>query len=241
VNALVLDSLVVGRGAFRAGPFDLACAPGQVVALVGPNGGGKTTLLATLAGLIPPLAGRVERPGAVRPALLPAPGAIDVGFAAGHVVALGRAALSPWSPSLRRSDRAAAHRALHRLGIGDLAERPFDRLSSGQRQLVLLARLFVQEAPVCLLDEPTAMLDPAQAAKVEAAIAALARDGRIVVFATHALAAASLADLVVAVGDPISIGGPADVLTDERLSRLYGASLNVCPACGQSAAATTAA
>jgi ABC-type cobalamin/Fe3+-siderophores transport system ATPase subunit len=241
VNALALDSLVVGRRAFRAGPFDLSCVPGKVVALVGPNGGGKTTLLATLAGLIPPLGGRLELPGADRPALLPAPGAIDVGFAAEHVVALGRAARSRWSPTLRRSDRMAARAALDRLGIAELGGRPFDQLSSGQRQLVLLARLFVQEAPVCLLDEPTAMLDPAQAAKVEAAIGALAREGRIVVFATHALAAASLADIVVTVGDPILVGSPGDVLTDERLSRLYGASLNVCSACGQSAAATTAA
>jgi len=241
MNALVLDSLVAGRSAFRVGPFGLTCAPGRRVALVGPNGSGKTTLLATLAGLIPPLGGRLEWPGRSRPALLPAPGAIEVGFAAEHVVALGRAARSRWSPTLRRSDRVAALAALDRLGIRQLAERPFDRLSSGQRQLVLLARLFVQEAPVCLLDEPTAMLDPAQTAKVEAAIGALSREGRIVVFATHSLAAAASADIVVTVGDPIAIGPPGEVLTEERLSSLYGTALNACPACGQSAAATTAA
>lgn len=241
MTALRLDSLVVGRGGFRVGPFDLTIPPGTLVALVGPNGGGKTTLLRTIAGLIPPRAGEVKLPSAETPALLPAPGTIEAAFAADHVVALGRAGhagRSLWSPALVEADRAAARDALAALGIAALADRPFDRLSSGQQQVVLLARLLVQDAPVCLLDEPTALLDPAQLIKVELAMRRLAAGERIVMTATHSLAAASSADLVITVGDLIASGPPGDVLSSDTVSRLYGADIVPCAACGQPVAPT---
>jgi hypothetical protein len=111
------------------------------------------------------------------PAYLPPPGAVSAGFSALHLTALGRARLRRWSPGLTPDDLDAARGALDRLEVGHLADRPFDRLSSGQQQLVLIARLFVQDAPVCLLDEPLALLDPAHAQAVEAAIRVLAAEG----------------------------------------------------------------
>lgn len=235
MSGLRLDEVVVGRGGFRAGPFSLHAPPGSLVALVGPNGGGKTSLLRVLAGLDAARGGTVERPPG-QPALLPPPGSVEAGFEAEHLVALGRSAGAGLRAGLRAADLEAARAALARLGIGRLGPAPFDRLSSGQQQLVLLARLQVQDPALCLLDEPTATLDPGQAAKVGRALRALADDGRTVVIATHDVAAARAADLVLTVG-PVVRAGPPALLTAELLSELYAVEVGLCPCCGQPAAA----
>ncbi len=232
MSGLTLEGLVAGRGPFRLPPLELTVAPGEVLALIGPNGAGKTTLLKTLAGLLPPLSGAVVDMGA--PAYLPPPGAVSAGFSALHLTALGRAHLRRWSPGLTPEDVDAARSALDRLAVGDLADRPFDRLSSGQQQLVLIARLFVQEAPVCLLDEPLALLDPAHARAVEAAIRALAAEGRVVIASTHHLPFAARADRVLALGpDGMEAGAPAEALAPDRIRALFGVEVSGCPCCGQ--------
>ena len=232
MSGLKLEGLVAGRGPFRLPPLDLTVAPGEVLALIGPNGAGKTTLLKTLAGLLPPLSGAIMDMGAS--AYLPPPGAVSAGFSALHLTALGRAHLRRWSPGLTPQDVDAARGALDRLEVGDLADRPFDRLSSGQQQLVLIARLFVQDAPVCLLDEPLALLDPAHARAVEAAIQALAGEGRVVIASTHHLPFAARADRVLALGpDGMVVGAPAEALAPDRIRALFGVEVSGCPCCGQ--------
>ena len=231
MSSLRLDGLVAGRSRFRLPPLDLTVAPGEVLTLIGPNGAGKTTLLKTLAGLLPPLAGSAARPPA---AYLPPPGAVSAGFSALHLTALGRAHLRRWSPGLTPADMDAARGALDRLDVLDLAERPFDRLSSGQQQLILIARLFVQDAPLCLLDEPLALLDPAHAQAVEAAIRALAAEGRVVVASTHHLPFAARADRVLAIGpEGMEVATPAHALTPDRIRALFGGEIAGCPCCGQ--------
>jgi ABC-type cobalamin/Fe3+-siderophores transport system ATPase subunit len=232
VSGLRLEGLVAGRRGFRLPALDLTVESGEVLALIGPNGAGKTTLLKTLAGLLPPVSGSMIHVGA--PAWLPPPGAVTAGFSALHLTALGRARLRRWSPGLTPDDLDAARGALDRLDVGELADRPFDRLSSGQQQLVLIARLFMQDAPVCLLDEPLALLDPAHAQAVEAAIRALAAEGRIVIASTHHLPFAARADGVLALGpDGIAADAPAQALTPDRIRALFGVEVAGCPCCGQ--------
>jgi ABC-type cobalamin/Fe3+-siderophores transport system ATPase subunit len=232
MSALRLEQLVAGRGAFRLPPLDLDVTSGQVLALIGPNGAGKTTLLKTIAGLIPAMAGSVARPGTT--AYLPPPGAVAAGFSALHLTALGRAARRRWSPGLTPADVEAARSALARLDVDHLADRPFDRLSSGQQQLVLIARLFVQDAAVCLLDEPLALLDPAHAQAVEAAVHALAAEGRVVIASAHHLPFAARADRVLAIGpDWMDVGPPTRALGPDRLRALFGVETSACPCCGQ--------
>ncbi len=236
MSGVLIEGLVAGRssrggGGFRLPSLDLAIVPGELVVLIGPNGAGKTTLLKTLAGLLPPLAGSVARPAA---AFLPPPGAVSAGFSALHLTALGRAGRRRWSPGLKADDVAAARSALDRLDVLDLADRPFDRLSSGQQQLVLIARLFVQDAPLCLLDEPLALLDPAHAQAVEAAIRALAAEGRVVIASTHHLPFAARADRVLAIGpDGMEAATPARALAPDRVRALFGVEVSGCPCCGQ--------
>ena len=232
MSGLTLHRMVAGRAGFRLPTLDQTFDAGQVIALIGPNGAGKTTLLKTLAGLLPPVEGTVSRD---RPAAwLPPPGEVSAGFSSLHLVALGRAVKRRWAAGLTPADLKAAEDALERLGIGDLSARPFDRLSSGQQQLVLIARLFVQDAAVCLLDEPLAMLDLAHAKAVEAAIRSLAAEGRTVIASTHHLPFASRADQVMALGPNwVETGTPERMLAPAALTALFGIAHAVCPCCGQ--------
>lgn len=218
MRGLLAHDLVVGRPGFRLGALDLNLRPGALLAVIGPNGSGKTTLLKTLAGLIPPVSGRIDTGVA---AYLPPPGSVQAGFSTRHVVALGRAARNRWAADLSAADQVAADGALERLGLSALADRPFDRLSSGQQQRALFARMIVQEAAVCLLDEPLALLDPAQSRTVAAAITELRAEGRTVLISTHDLAFAAAADRVLALGVPPQEGPPDVLLAPEILARLY--------------------
>ena len=218
MRGLQTHDLVVGRNGFRLGPLDLDLRPGVLLAVIGPNGAGKTTLLKTLAGLIPPLSGRI---GTGVAAYLPPPGSVQAGFTTRHIVALGRAGRVRWAADLSAADHDAAHAALSRLGLSALADRPFDRLSSGQQQRALFARLIVQEAAVCLLDEPLALLDPAQSRTVQSAITDLRAEGRTVLVSTHDLAFAATADRVLALGAHPEQGAPEVLLAPDAVARLY--------------------
>lgn len=198
---LATTALVIGRGAFQVSIPDIRIARGERLAVLGPNGSGKSTLLKTLAGLAPPVAGRVEADGSdvhraadrVRASLAayaPPPGDVDAPLDVLTMVRLGGAARG-----LGSQEEALA--ALRRLGADALAGRPFDRLSSGERQLVTLARLLVQDSRVCLLDEPASSLDPARRDTVASLIDDLAREGRIVLVATHDLSLVRSVDGVV--------------------------------------------
>ena len=146
--------------------------------VLGPNGGGKTTLFRALAGELEPLAGRVELSG--RPAYVAQTERtrLDFPVSALDVALMGALAPGRWWLPPRRADRAAARAALERVGLPPRPTTRFGELSGGQRQRVLLARALVQDAPVLLLDEPLAGVDPASAELIDALFAELRAEGR---------------------------------------------------------------
>ena len=131
--------------------LDVSLATGEVLALLGPNGGGKTTLLKTLLGLLPPKAGAVRlgerdlthysiRERARLIAYVPQVHTGTFAFTAETVVLMGRSAHGNLFSAPSAHDRAVALAALERFGIARLAQRPYTQISGGERQLVLLAR-----------------------------------------------------------------------------------------------------
>lgn len=219
----------------------LALAPGEVVCLLGPNGGGKTTLFKTMLGLLKPLAGAVTLGGEPLAALSRARIARAVAyvpqaqtgyfpFTVEDVALMGRTAhLGPFARPGKR-DLAAARAALDRLGIADIADKDYTRISGGQRQLTLIARALAGEAKLLVMDEPTASLDFGNRARVLERIAGLARAGTGILLSTHEPDHAFLcADRVALLrpGRALAVGTPETILTEEALASAYGVEVTV--------------
>jgi iron complex transport system ATP-binding protein len=221
------------------GDVSIAVAPGEALALLGPNGGGKTTLLKTMLGLLKPHAGAVSLDGRPMTSLSVAERARRIGyvpqahagtfaFAVRDVVLMGRTAHHGLFASPSASDREIASAALATLGVAHLADKPYTMISGGERQLALIARALAQQPRYVVLDEPTASLDFGNQGKVMAQIEALTGRGLGVLFTTHdPNQALRFADRVALLGEGrmLAAGAPRDVLTAEALSTLYGASV----------------
>jgi iron complex transport system ATP-binding protein len=226
---------VVGEG------VDLELAPGEIACILGPNGSGKTTLLRTLLGLLAPLAGDVLLDGkslaqwpvrerALRIAYVPQASESYFEFSLRETVEMGRTAHRGVFASAGARDRDHVLRALERMGLAGLAERPIHRVSGGERQLALIARALATEAPYLLMDEPAASLDFGNQALILEELTNLRGSGSAVLFSTHhpdhALRIADRAILIKA-GRVMAVGAAADVLNPENLSALYGRPIDV--------------
>jgi ABC-type Mn2+/Zn2+ transport system ATPase subunit len=213
-----------GKAAISGVSFTLH--PGERVALLGPNGGGKTTLLRAILGELRPLAGGL-RVGA-RCATVPQTerSQLDYPVSALDVAAMGALSRLPWWRRPGRRDREVARRALERVGLADLAGATFGKLSGGQRQRVLIARSLVQEARVLLFDEPFTGLDHPSADRLEALIAALAAEGHGILIATHDLEQARRWDSVLCLNHrQIACGPPEQVLDLGVIEATYGGAV----------------
>jgi iron complex transport system ATP-binding protein len=232
----------VGRG------LDLALSAGEVLCVLGPNGGGKTTLFRTLLGLLEAQAGEVRLEGSPLGALPRAEVARHMGyvpqgspaqfaFTVRDAVLMGRTAHVGLFAAPGAADRAAADAAIATLGIEMLADRVITELSGGERQLAMIARALAQGARLLVLDEPTASLDFGNQVRVLREIRSLAAEGYAVVFSTHDPGQAFLAAsrvLLLTQGGALREGSPAEVITAENLRQVYGVEVRVAPLDGTS-------
>ncbi len=195
----------------------LAAAPGQIVALVGANGSGKSSLLRALAGLhrhggVIAWEGGHPPPGAI--GYMPQDGNTRVALTAFEVVLLGR--MGTLTLRVDAADLAAAEAAMAELGVAHLAGRRIGELSGGQRQMVLIAQVLAANPRALLLDEPTSALDIAHQLHVLALLRTVTRARGLTTLAVlHDLnAAARFADRVALMseGRLVGIGEPADIL-----------------------------
>lgn len=185
------------RGVPVLADVDLAIERGERLAVVGPNGGGKTTLLRLLLGLLEPQGGRIEvfgeTPAGARRRLgyIPQHAAIDCSVPASalEVVLMGRLRRSPWGPRFRRRDRERAKASLEQVGLAAIAGRRLSELSGGQRQRVLIARALIGEPEMLLLDEPTSSVDSASASAIMDALCDLGNTTLVLVSHDARLAA----------------------------------------------------
>lgn len=229
-----------GRSVLRQ--VSLEVRGGEVLALVGPNGVGKSTLINAACGLLPVLAGQVlvdgddlsrmsppERARLV--AVVPQGTSLPPAFTAFDVVLSGRTPYLGWLDRVGKADEQASLMAMVRTGTFDLARRRVGELSGGERQRVLIARALAQSAPVLLLDEPTAHLDLRHQDNVLSMVRALAVErGLAVMMSLHDLnLVARFADRVVLLsnGGVRSIGLPQHVLTPDELASVYGVKMLV--------------
>ncbi|MFW6215799.1 MAG: ABC transporter ATP-binding protein [Alkalispirochaetaceae bacterium] len=223
-----------GAQAVRA--VDLGVSRGKATVLLGPNGSGKSTLLSLLLGYLEPGAGSISILGkplaSYRPrelgrllAFLSSETYVPFNYSVTEYVLLGRSAHRPSWAAPTAADRDSVATALSRAGVERLRNRNIQELSSGELQLVSVARALAQEPEILLMDEPTSHLDPANAVSVFRLIRALAGEGLTVLFTSHdPQHARQVADEAVLLesGRVVAAGQAAATLSAKRLSELYG-------------------
>jgi iron complex transport system ATP-binding protein len=240
---LNIQSIKVGYGeAEILHDVTLEIPAGEVVSLIGPNGAGKTTMMRAISGVIPLQSGSVfvdgkdlsSTPVAKRARLLavvPQARKLTPEYTAKQAIMMGRTPYLGWLGNPGQVDFDKVDWAIERTGISGLVERRVDELSGGEQQLVLIARALAQDAPVILLDEPTAHLDLRHQATILDLVHQLARERNLaVLMSLHDLNLVSIFSDRIALlhqGMIIADGSPKQVLVQEQLSSVYGVQLDI--------------
>jgi ABC-type Mn2+/Zn2+ transport system ATPase subunit len=228
--------LAVGYGGGPPAVTDISFAlrAGERLALLGPNGGGKTTILRAVLGELRPLAGSLRVGASCGSVPQTERSRLDYPVSALEVAMMGSLSRLPWWRRPGRAERRDAAEALERVGLGAQAEETFGELSGGQRQRVLISRALVQDARVLLMDEPFTGLDRPAADRLEGLIATLAEEGHGIVIATHDLEQARRWDTVLCVNRrQIAVGAPEQALDREVLEATYGGAIVEIPGTGR--------
>jgi ABC-type Mn2+/Zn2+ transport system ATPase subunit len=230
VNLIELRQVLVGYQHQPILPaIDLTIVAGQFFSIIGPNGSGKTTLVRTILGLLRPLGGTISFPGRRRPRFgyVPQRETVDLSFplTAFEIALMGRYGLIGPGRRPRPEDLAHTRAALADVGATDFSGRPYHALSGGQRQRVLVARALACDPEILVLDEPTQGMDlPSERALLDL-VASFTQRKIAVVMVSHQLGAvadyATQLALVPGQGQPVEIGGRDEMLTSERLTRIY--------------------
>lgn len=203
--------------------------PGTVTAILGPNGSGKSTLLKAAAGLLPLASGAVlaEEPRARHVAYLPQSRRVPE-MTVRQLVLQGRYPWLGWPRRYGEKDHELARRAMERLEVAGLADRPLAELSGGTRQKCYLAMTLAQDTEVLLLDEPTSFLDPAHQLRLMALCRELAAEGKAVAVVLHDLPLAlRFADRVAVMdaGRLLMVDSPAGLLKSGLLEKTFAVKI----------------
>ena len=234
---LQTDALSVGYGGKALiASVALSVQRGKIVTLIGPNGSGKSTILKTIVGQLPSISGAVFLDGADmrsrsrgeiarRMAILMTARMEPELMTCRDVVSTGRYPYTGRLGILSAEDKRIVEQSLRQTDAQDFADRPFQSVSDGQRQRVLLARALCQEPELIVLDEPTSFLDIRYKLELLTILKRMVREENLaVLMSLHELdLAARVSDTVVCVaGDRIDrVGLPAEIFTSDYIAKLY--------------------
>lgn len=211
---------------------------GELVALIGGNGIGKSTLLKTIAGFQPPTGGRllVEKRAVL--SFTDAELALEMSFVSTEVirvsnlsvfelVALGRFPHTNWLGKLTSEDHLKVAEAIHLVGLDGYEGRMINRISDGERQRVMIARALAQDTRIIILDEPTAFLDVSNKYEIVHILHQLAEQKeKTIIFSTHDLntAIAESDRIWLMLKDAVVQGSPEDLIINGYFGKLFSNS-----------------
>ncbi len=221
--------------------ISFAINKGEVVCVVGPNGSGKTTLIKLILGLIKKANGEVVinnraldtysvRDAAKLIAYVPQQHSLQFSLSVFDVVLMGRTSYIPSFSFPSYNDEAYALTILETLQLSSIASMPFNTLSGGQKQMVLIARALCQNPQILVMDEPTSSLDYYNQSLVIKTIQNLSKQGFSILVTSHNLSQPFLyahQALLLKEGSSYAFGKIRDVITKESLTQIFGIDMDV--------------